>query len=175
MEAPVSADPEAGQGTAHPFGANRQQPACRCGAGRHQERDDRCAAGHPWRGLPGPALVVGKGSRLFWQAHENERREVRRSVIADAGHTEADAHGALVIAAESIAQATLVRDAAYIRLVEAGGPLAASGRVRRAFIVWSSAVDRLERHLRLVGLRRVPKPAPSSFAEAVARATTGHE
>jgi hypothetical protein len=37
--------------------------------------------------------------------------------------------------------------------------MTATGRTRRAFTVWVAATDRLERHLRLVGLKRVPKPA----------------
>jgi hypothetical protein len=96
---------------------------------------------------------------LFWQAHENARREIRQDVLADVGYTEAEAPRTLGIAVESIAQATLIRDSAYIRLVEAGGPLASSGRVRRAFVVWSAAVDRLERHLRLVGVQRRAREA----------------
>jgi hypothetical protein len=134
---------------------------CRCGAARHQEHDDRCAKGHPWRGTAGPALVVGVSSVTFWREHAAARREIRAAIIADAGRTEADAPRALAIAAESIAQAVLIRDSAYLRLAEAGGPLAASGRVRRAFVAWSTAVDRLERHLRLVGLRSVPKRTPT--------------
>ena len=158
-------------GAAAPFGAvgSETATACRCGAGPHPEIGGRCAAGHMDQGN-GLALVVGQHSAAFWREHIVARRELREAVIADAGHTEADAPRALAIAAESIAQATLVRDSAYLRLAEAGGPLTSSGRVRRAFAVWCQAVDRLERHLRLVGLRRVPKPAPSSFAEALAQA-----
>ena len=112
---------------------------------------------------------MGAHSAAFWLEHDAARREVAAAIIADAGHTLEDAPRALAIAAETIAQAVLIRDSAYLRLVEAGGPLAASGRVRRAFIAWCSAADRLERHLRLVGLRRVPRPVPS-LAEALAMA-----
>jgi hypothetical protein len=151
-----------------PFGTFGPAPApfCRCGAGPHPVLQGRCSNGHVVLGN-GLALVTGAHSAAFWAEHEALGRELRNAIIADAGHTEDDAPRALAIAAESIAQATLIRDSAYIRLAESGGPLAASGRVRRAFAVWSASVDRLERHLKLVGLRRMPKPAPSSFAEAL--------
>jgi hypothetical protein len=100
------------------------------------------------------ALVVGQRSVAFWRTEAGARREIRRGVIQDSGHTEEDAPTALAIAAEGVAQAALVRDAAYLRLVESGGPLTASGRARRAFSVWREAADRLERHLRLVGIQR---------------------
>jgi hypothetical protein len=144
---------------ATPFGSNG--PRCKCGADRHPTRSSLCAKGHPLRGTAGPALVVGQGSLTFWCEHEEARCEIREAVLRDAGHTVADAPRALLIAAESIAQATLIRDSAYTRLAEAGGPLAASGRVRRAFRVWESAVDRVERHVRLVGLRSAPRRVPS--------------
>lgn len=118
------------------------------------------------------AVVVGEYSADFWRQHAAARDEIRRAVIADAGCTEADAPRALSLAADSIAQAAFVRDAAYLRMVETGGPLSSKTRPRRAFVVWSAAVDRLERHLRLVGLRRVPRSAPSArdiMADIVAR------
>jgi hypothetical protein len=101
------------------------------------------------------ALVVGAKSVAFWQAHEEARRTVREDIIADAGESSDTAPKALVLAADGVAQAMLLRDAAFTRVVEAGGPLTSSGRTRRAFAVWLSATDRLEKHLRLVGLKRV--------------------
>ncbi len=145
------------------------EPACRCGAGPHAERADRCAAGHVVRGN-GLALVVGAYSAAFWAAEAEARRVTREAVLNDQGHSVGGAPRALVLTAEGIAQAEILRDAAYQHLVRDGGPMAASGRVRRAYTVWLTASDRLERHLRLVGLRRVPKPAPTSFADAIMEA-----
>ena len=116
------------------------------------------------------ALVVGERSAAFWTQHEQARRDLRTAVIIDAGHREADAPKALQLAADSIAQTTLLQASAFAHLVESGGPLTSSGRTRRAYAVWLTATDRLERGLRLVGLRRVPKPAPSSFSEAILQA-----
>ncbi|HEX2253147.1 MAG TPA: hypothetical protein VHQ65_07765 [Thermoanaerobaculia bacterium] len=148
-----------------PFGHNGPDSApetvrCRCGAVRHAENPDRCASGHA---LPGNGLAVVAGHRSveFWQAHEAERRELQRLVVEDAGHTLHDAPRALLVAADGLAQAVLIRDSAFARVVDSGGPLTSSGRTRRAFTVWSSAVDRVERHLRLLGLKREPKPGPS--------------
>lgn len=170
FEAAEEPGPAAPAGPAEPFGAVGAEAGtvCRCGAGPHHEHAERCAAGHVQAGN-GLALVVGAHSAAFWSAEAGARRETRLAVIADAGHTESDAPKALAISAETIAQATLIRDSAYLRMAEAGGPLASSGRVRRAFGAWCAAVDRLERHLRIVGLRRVPRPTPT-LDEALAMA-----
>jgi hypothetical protein len=146
-------------GVAGPFGAVGVPTAasCRCGAAAHPELEGRCAAGHVTSGN-GLAVVVGVNSGAFWQAHHQARQDLRSAILSDAGYTTDDAPRALAIAAESIAQATLIRDSAYLRLAEAGGPLAASGRVRRAFHAWVQASDRLERYLRLVGLDRKARP-----------------
>src|SRR5262245_9946894 len=89
------------------------------------------------RFVPGnrAALVVGARSSAFWQAHDAARREIVAAVVADAGHGMEDAPRALLLAADGIAQATLLRDAAFIRLVESGGPMTSAGRTRRAFVV----------------------------------------
>lgn len=144
---------------------------CKCGAGPHPEHSDRCAGGHVLQGN-GLAVVAGHRSVAFWQEHERERRELQRAVIEDAGHTLADVPRALLLAADGLAQAVLVRDSAYLRLTESGGPLTSAGRTRRAFTVWTTAADRVERHLRLLGLKRVPKPAPT-LAETLADRNAG--
>jgi hypothetical protein len=118
------------------------------------------------------ALVVGARSRAFWEVHESARREIVEAVISDAGHDLDDAPKALQIAAEGIAQATLVRDSAFLLVVESGGPMTTSGRTRRSFNAWLAALDRLERHLRLVGLRREPKRRTNSLAELLRPAET---
>jgi hypothetical protein len=107
------------------------------------------------------ALVAGEHCAAFWAAQDDARREIVDTIVRDAGHVTADAPEALRLAAESVAQSTLLRDSAYRRLVESGGPMTANGRTRRAFTVWLAAIDRLEKHLRLVGLQRVGRPAPS--------------
>jgi hypothetical protein len=119
-------------------------------------RGDRDAGGR-FRAGNRSAVVVGQHSRAFWNAHEAARRDIAADVVSDAGHSPADAPRALQLAADGIAQAALLRDSAFLRLVQSGGPMTSSGRTRRAFTVWQAASDRLERHLRLVGLRRVPK------------------
>ena len=134
---------------------------CRCGAPVHAKLDDRCAGGHVLKGND-LALVVGNRSAAFWAEHEQARHELRDAIITDAGHDPQDEPPrALVIAADGLAQAMLIRDSAYLRMVESGGPLTSSGRTRRAFNVWCTALDRTERHVRLVGLRREPKPVPT--------------
>ena len=134
------------------------RPAVPLGAdGSDADRDGR------GRFVPGNTanMVVGERSRRFWHEHELVRQEIRLGILTDQGHTPDDAPRALVVAADGMAQAQILRDAAYDRLVEVGGPLTSHGRARRAFTVWLAAADRVERHVRLVGLRRVPRPAPS--------------
>jgi hypothetical protein len=100
------------------------------------------------------AIVTGEHSAAFWASQESARREIVAALVSDAGHAVDDAPRGLVVAADGIAQALLLRDSAFLRLVEMGGPLTASGRTRRAYAVWLSASDRVERLLRLVGLTR---------------------
>lgn len=140
---------------------------CRCGAGPHAELPNRCAAGHATKGN-GLALVAGHRSAAFWAAEAEERRELQRVLVEDAGHSLDTAPRALLVAADGLAQAVLVRDSAFARVVESGGPLTSAGRTRRAFAVWTQALDRVERHLRLLGLERQEKPT-LTLAEHVAR------
>ncbi len=114
------------------------------------------------------ALMVGQHSTAFWAQQAEARREMAVAIITDAGYTAADVPRALQLAADGIAQASLLRDSAFLRVVESGGPLTSTGRTRRAFAVWMAAADRLEKNLGLVGLRRVPKPVDPF--EALARA-----
>lgn len=173
----MSTVPAAPASAVEPFsavGSEMDRPAdvCRCGRGRHPYDPERCAGGHPWRGTPGPALVVGSHSRAFWVAQAQARQAIEDGVFQDAGYTRDDAPEALRLAASSIAQAAIVQQSAFARLVESAGPLTSSGRVRRAFVVWLQASDRVERFARLVGLRRVPRPVDplEAVREAVARA-----
>jgi hypothetical protein len=114
------------------------------------------------------ALVAGQHSAAFWQVHIDARRAIVEGVLSDAGHTPDDAPRALQLAADGIAQAALMRDSAFSRVVQSGGPLTSAGRTRRAFGVWLVASDRLEKYLRLVGLRRVPRNAAATFEAAIA-------
>ena len=111
------------------------------------------------------SVLTGERSRRFWQVADAVRRDIRRAVIADAGHMETDAPRALSIVADGLAQATIVRDSAFERLLELGGPQTTKDRARRSFSVWLAAGDRVEKYARLVSVHRVAKPAPSSFAE----------
>ncbi len=134
--------------------------ACTCGAGPHLEKSDRCERGHV---LPGnqTALVAGHRSAAFWKAQAAALRELEDAVLSDAGHSRESAPEALKQAASGLAQAVTIRDSAFSRVSESGGPLTSAGRTRRALVVWVQACDRVERHLRLVGLKREPKLAPT--------------
>ena len=130
---------------------------CSCGADRNTKHRSRCVAGHVLTGNT-EALVVGHRSAAFWREHEEKRQELQNALIIDAGYELDDAPRALEIAADGLAQAMLVRDSAYLRMVDSGGPLTSGGRTNRAFVVWIAALDRTEKHLRLIGLQRKPRP-----------------
>jgi hypothetical protein len=137
------------------------RPRCKCGAAVHARYADRCASGHPLVGTAGPGLVTAARSATFWAAIEDTQREIERQIIADAGHTAEDAPRTLQLAAAGLAQAALLRDSSFQRVVESGGPLTSADRGRRCLVVWQIAADRVERYLRVLGLKRVPRPATS--------------
>ena len=141
-------------------GESAAATVCRCGAGPSTKHPDRCAAGHVLVGND-LALVVGHRSAAFWREHAVAQREIRDAIIADAGHEPGDAPRALELAADGAAQAALIRDSAFDRMVQQGGPLTVKGKTRHAFKVWCAALDRAERHLRLVGLQRQARPVES--------------
>src|SRR5215210_7356601 len=87
------------------------------------------------------AVLTGERSAAFWRAQEGACREIVEAVVTDNGFTVADAPRTLVMAAEGLAQSVLIRDSAFRRMVESGGPLTVKGRTRRALAVWQTAVD----------------------------------
>lgn len=119
------------------------------------------------------SLIVGQRSVAFWEASRDALRQIRDDVVADAGFTVEDAPRALLLAAEGIAQQTLIRDSAFDRVTEAGGPLTTNDRTRRAHKAWESATDRLDRSLRLVGLKRVAREI--SFADRIRAAAAANQ
>jgi hypothetical protein len=153
---------------AHTDSASTQLSAPFGPVGRRGDRgvDGRFTAGNK------AALVVGVHSAEFWQAHQTALDDITREVMADAGFSPDDAPAALRVACDGLAQAVCVRDSAYQRLIEAGGPQTSSGRARRAYGIWLSASDRVEKHLRITGLRRVPRPAPTPLEYWAQRTTT---
>lgn len=118
--------------------------------------DDRDSVGRFQKGNR-VALTVGHRSLQLWQAQEDIRRGIEDAILSDSGHTRDDAPRTLLLAASGLAQAALIRDAAYQRIIEDGGPLTNKGRARRAFQVWLNTAERVHRGLTLIGLRRVPR------------------
>jgi hypothetical protein len=156
--------------TVTPLSPNSDRSVPNGDAGADADRDPH--TGRFTKGNRG-ALVTGARSIAFWNAQEAVRRDIVEAVISDAGHTSDNAPRALQLAADGIAQAVLVRDSAFARMVESGGPLTRGDRPRRAFVVWQSALDRLERHLRLVGLERKTKDITRLSVEQYLEQTKG--
>jgi hypothetical protein len=138
-------------------GAPTAPPACRCGAGASSTNEHRCANGHLLPGHPSQ-LIVGHRSVAFWNAAQDALSELVGDVLRDHGYSPDDAPRALLVAAEGFAQAKLIADAAFDRLRVVGGPLSdRNDRARRAFTVWESASASVERHAKLLGLKRRTK------------------
>jgi hypothetical protein len=111
------------------------------------------------RFLPGntAALVTGERSRQFWQAAESARRATRTALLAARGFTERDAPAALAAVADGAAQALLIRDATFSKLMEAGGPTTTHDRRRDVLKVWEAASDRALKHLMAIGLETMER------------------
>ena len=145
-----------------PIGDVRSETAtaCKCGAGVHEANADRCARGHALKANT-LALTSGARSTQFWQAAEAERQRLRRELLANKGLRELDAPAALVAVADGAAQAVLLRDGAFQRLIDSGGPMTSADRARRVFAVWATCCERAQRALQAFGLERQARPAPS--------------
>jgi hypothetical protein len=115
------------------------------------------------KGYPSPALNTAERSATFLAATEALRREISSALLRDAGHTERDAPEALKRVAEGLAQSVLIRDSAFARIAEAGGPLTSADRGRRAFVVWEKSAIAVERMAR-TGLKRVPRETVDPLA-----------
>lgn len=108
------------------------------------------------------ALVTGERSRQFWQAAEGERHARRLALLRQRGFTsEQDAPAALVAVSDGAAQAILLRNMSFVRLLELGGPTTMRDRRRDVLKVWENAADRALRHLQAIGLERVAGDVPS--------------
>ena len=62
---------------------------------------------------------------------------------------------------DGAAQAALVRDGLFNRLIESGGPTTTTSRPRRVFESWRDAAVLSLRHLQAIGLERVAAAVPS--------------
>jgi hypothetical protein len=121
------------------------------------------------RFLPGnrAALVSGARSTAFCDAVAGIRNEFVDGVLADQGVSRDTAPRALLASANGLAQAMLLRDACFERIVEAGGPTTSLGRTRRQAVLWKAFDTQVIGHLRVIGIHRAPKPT-QSLAEALA-------
>jgi hypothetical protein len=118
------------------------------------------------------AVTHGARSAAFWRAAQAQVDAIAGSIIRDAGHSDDDAPEALRLAAFATARAALTESGTWLRMVETGGPGTSSERTRATFTRWSAAAGNTRDWLRLIGLRRVPKPAPDplvALRERVAR------
>lgn len=143
---------------------------CKCGELVDLETR-RCARGHVSRGNTA-ALVNGAKSLAYWQGVAEHRLALVGSFVSDAGYTTETAPAALLAVADGLAQALLIRDGAFARLVEEGGAITSTGKARRTLSVWSAAHSAAERHARTLGLTRIPRPT-SPEANLAARVATG--
>jgi len=143
------------------------QPDAPCGANGVESGRDRL--GRFTRGNTA-AVTHGARSAAFWNAVQGAQAAMRAAIVSDLGHDLNDAPHALLRAVDGLIQAVLIRDSAFTRIAELGGPTTLRGRHRAAFRVWAEAADRAERHMRLIGLRRVPRQIEDPIADFERRA-----
>ena len=113
-------------------------------------------------------VIHGTRSAAFWRAAQAQVDAIAQSIIRDAGYTADDAPEALRLAAHATARAALTESGCWLRMVETGGPGTSSERTRATFTRWTAAAGNTRDWLRLIGLRRVPKSAPSLAAALAA-------
>lgn len=109
------------------------------------------------------ALKVGEHSAAFWAGAQAAQHEIMTAVLRDLGHgDEASAPAAVTAVVRNLAQGVLLRDAAFSKIVEQGGPQTEpTSRARAALRIWAESADKVLAAAKVIGLARVPKPAPS--------------
>ncbi len=123
--------------------------------------DGRDTAGRFVRGNQA-ATITGARSIAFWREAEAAKYELAAAVCRDLGHAGLeDAPVTVRQTALGLAQAAIVRDSAWQRLIENGGPLTGKDRERGAHRIWAGNADRVLRHTSTLGLERKLPPALS--------------
>jgi hypothetical protein len=100
-------------------------------------------------------VVSAWRSVQFWEAAAGARTRLRDAAIVDRGFALADAPVTVQAVADGLAQAVLIRDGCFLRLLALDGPLTTSGRRRDVLTAWEGASDRALRHATALGLSRV--------------------
>lgn len=136
------------------------EPRCSCGAGPHPTLPGRCA-GKPSHFMRGnrAASITGHHGAAWRREHEAEIRAMADEIARDYGYRSFDAAPLTFrIVARGLARTTKVEDTAYWRMMEIGGPVADSGKERRAYRVWADTNSDLARDLKgvLTELARQP-------------------
>lgn len=136
---------------------------CRnCGHEGSPQGRDHCESCGAFLPANTAGLVVGHRGYRFWQQHDQLYRGLQEEVARDLGHDGLDdAPAAARSAIAGLVQALIIRDSAYRRVVEDGGPLTSKGRTRRAAKVQESYDRRVEAWVRRLGIDREPAPVPS--------------
>jgi hypothetical protein len=150
--APDARTPEAGPSSVNGASdgpAAKHQVWCSADVPVGAARCPRCGV---WQPHNRGALNVGQHSAQFWRDADDQRVQIVSDVLKSAGFADTTAAPITMrIAADALAQSMLIRDAAFARLSDAGGPLTSADRTRRAFNVWESASAAVERCLKLLG------------------------
>jgi hypothetical protein len=107
------------------------------------------------------ATIVGQHGAAWRREHEAEIRTMADRLVRDAGYLSLDsAPLSLQIVAIAVARTTKVADTAYWRMMEIGGPVADSGKERRAYRVWADSNSDLARDLKGVMSEMVAAQPP---------------
>src|SRR5687767_13183842 len=127
----------------------------RCGLGPHPTRAGVCVRNH-WMAGNRAAAKRDEQTAADWANDAQAQEELIAALLRDEGTDAEHAPRKLLLTVRTIAQAERVTSNAYKALVRVGGPFTSTGRIRREFVVWSSAAKRLERQLARLGKTKPP-------------------
>ena len=123
------------------------------------------------------SIVSGRNSASFWRDVAAIQKQREAEVFSDLGFTHPDdaepgqqknpAPHVMLTVVRGLIQSELIRDSAFLRVVESGGVLSATDERRRnAYRVWREAAEETLSHARQVGLERRTKQL--DYAQAFA-------
>jgi hypothetical protein len=107
-------------------------------------------------GVGGHAKTLA-GSALLLEQLGPVKREIVARVVTDRG-LDADAPETLAGVIDGYAEARLLRQAMWVRLIESGGPVTGKGKKRALFDAYCSALDRETKLAQVIGLDRRARP-----------------
>jgi hypothetical protein len=118
-------------------------------------------------------FTAGNTGHLIYGVHSKRRslllapirQEMRSAILADLGHTNADAPRTLSIVIDQLAEARLIAQSYFEFLAASGGPISTKGRQRRCVEGFLKASMTVAKFASMIGLERRTKRPQLTPAE----------